>query len=276
VFGRYLVSMPYLNRGGILAASPAAAQALLDDARRLVADTRSRYAELRHAAPLDERLPRRAEKVSMTIDVSVGADALWDAVGAKVRNLVRKAEKSGMAAREGDPARDLPAFYDLFAANMRDLGTPVYTGRFFREVLQAFPDSTRLTLVEREGVPAAAGICVGHRGFTEIHWAASRRDLLAASPNMLLYWEAISHAARTGLRTFCFGRSTIDSGPYRFKKQWGALPTPLSWEYLLAEGTELPRLNPDNPKFRIAVSTWKKLPVPLTRILGPPIVRHIP
>jgi hypothetical protein len=111
---------------------------------------------------------------------------------------------------------------------------------------------------------------------TEIHWAASSRELLALSPNMLLYWEAISHASRAGLRTFCFGRSTVDSGPYRFKKQWGALPTPLTWEYLLAPGAKPPGLRPDNPKFRAAVGTWKKLPVGLTKLLGPPIVRHIP
>ncbi len=276
LFGRYLVSMPYLNRGGILAAHEGAARALLGDAQRLVEETRSRFAELRHITPIDERLPRRAEKVSMSLDVSIGEEALWDAIGPKTRNLVRKAEKSGLVVREGDREKDFTAFYDLFAANMRDLGTPVYTPRFFREVLRAFPESTRLSLVEREGVPAAAGICVSHLGFTEIHWAASRREMLGSSPNMLLYWEAITHASRSGLETFCFGRSTVDSGPYRFKKQWGARGTPLAWEYLLAPGSTVPGLNPDNPKFRLAVGAWKRLPLALTRILGPPIVRHIP
>ncbi len=212
----------------------------------------------------------------MSIDLSPGADALWDAIGPKVRNLVRKAEKAGLVAREGDPARDFDAFYDLFAENMRDLGTPVYDGRFFREVLQTFPDSTRLSIVEQGGVPAAAALCVRHGGFVEIHWAASRRELLAAAPNMLLYWEAISHSARAGLRTFCFGRSTVDSGPYRFKKQWGAVPTPLAWEYLLAPGAAVPGLHPGNPKFRLAVGTWKRMPLGMTRFLGPKIVRHIP
>jgi FemAB-related protein (PEP-CTERM system-associated) len=275
-FGRYLVSMPYLNRGGILADSAESAAVLLADARRLLADTRSKYCELRHESPLGEDLPRRQDKVSMTLDVSRGADALWEGIGGKVRNLVRKAEKEGLTARVGDPQRDFDLFYRLFAENMRDLGTPVYAAAFFREILAVFADSARLSIVEKEGEPAAAAISLIHRGFCEIHWAAARREMLPFSPNMLLYWEAISHAARSGVRIFCFGRSTVGSGPHRFKKQWGAVPTALSWEYLLSPGQPLPALRPDNPKYRAAVGAWKRLPIGLTRILGPPIVRHIP
>jgi len=275
-FGRYLVSMPYLNRGGILASTAEATSALLKDASRIVLETRSRSCELRHSAPVDERLPRRSDKVSMSLDLSGGSETLWNAIGPKVRNLVRKAQKAELVARPGDRERDLPAFYSLFAENMRDLGTPVYTQRFFRELLRAFPDSTRLSIVERDGVAAAAGICITHGSFTEIHWAASRRAMLAHSPNMLLYWEAIDWAAREGLATFCFGRSTEHSGPYRFKKQWGAVPTRLAWEYILAPGAHMPKLNPENPAFRTVTNAWKRIPVPLSKMLGPPIVRHIP
>ena len=276
LFGRYLVSMPYLNRGGILASSSEARDALRSAANDLVARTSSDFCELRHVKGIDPSLPAREDKVSMSLAVDRDREVLWKEIGPKVRNLVRKAEKSGLTAREGDPARDLVSFYDVFARNMRDLGTPVYSSRFFVEVFREFPDSCRLSVVEHEGRTAAAAICVTHGGFTEIHWAASRHELLRLSPNMLLYWDAISHAAESGLREFCFGRSTEGSGPYRFKKQWGAQPTPLRWEYLLAPGKEVPGLNPDNPKFRLAVRLWKKLPVGLTRVLGPPIVRHLP
>jgi hypothetical protein len=159
---------------------------------------------------------------------------------------------------------------------MRDLGTPVYAKRFFQEVFREFPADTRLSVVELDGRCAAAGICVTHGRVTEIHWAASSRAHLQLSPNMLLYWEAIAHAADTGLGEFCFGRSTEGSGPYRFKRQWGALPTPLCWEYLLPPGGAKPSLNPDNPKFRLATRVWRKLPLGVTRRLGPPIVRHLP
>lgn len=276
LFGRYLASMPYLNRGGILTSSPDAVAPLLEDAAEILRATRSRSCELRHERPLGSDLPRRYDKVTMILDVSAGADALWTSIGPKVRNLVRKAQKAGLQAREGIPETDLPIFYSLFAENMRDLGTPVYGARFFRELLRAFPDSVRMFIVERNNQSAAAGLCITHGAFTEIHWAASRRSLLPHAPNMLLYWEAISWAARSGLRTFCFGRSTENSGPYHFKKQWGAVAVPLAWEYILAPGEALPNLRPENPAFLAARSVWKRFPVGLSKIVGPPIVRHIP
>ncbi len=275
-FGRYLVSVPYLNRGGILAVSERARDALLAEATRLLTETRSAFCELRHVKPVSETLPRRTNKISMSLDITCGPDALWKAIGPKVRNLVRKGEKSSVQVREGDPGKDLDAFYDVFAANMRDLGTPVYDPAFFREVFATFPREARLLLAEWEGKTAAAGICLTHGTFTEMHWAASRRELRTLSPNMSLYWEAITRAARDGLSEFCFGRSTEGSGPHRFKRQWGAVPTPLAWEYILPPGRDLPGLNPDNPKYRLAVWLWQRLPLAWTKKLGPPIVRHIP
>jgi FemAB-related protein (PEP-CTERM system-associated) len=278
VFGRYLVSVPFLNRGGILAATDRARRALLEDAGELVRATRSRHCELRGVAGAAGagELPARENKVSMSLSLDGGRDEVWKRVGPKVRNLVRKAEKAGLVAREGDPARDLDAFYDVFARNMRELGTPVYSPRFFREICREFPGDVRLSVVEGGSGVAAAAICVTEGGFTEIHWAASRREMLPQAPNMLLYWEAIAHAADRGLREFCMGRSTEGSGPHRFKAQWGARPTRLRWEYVLAEGAALPGLNPDNPRFRLAVRAWQRLPLAVTRWLGPPIVRHLP
>lgn len=277
LFGRFLVSVPFMNRGGVLARTPEARDALVDEAGALVRATRSSFCELRHVARQTDTLPAKDHKVSMSLPLTEDVEELWKAIGPKVRNLVRKAEKSGLTVRPGVPEKDLDGFYEVFVENMRDLGTPVYSPRFFREVFREFPDDTELTVVEDEhGAVAAAGICIRHRGFTEIHWAASRREMLKRSPNMLLYWECISSAARAGLKEFCFGRSTEDSGPYRFKKQWGAEPTRLHWEYALAPGEEPPALNPDNPKYRAAISAWQKMPLWATRIVGPHIVRHLP
>jgi len=276
LFGRSLVSVPFLNRGGILAATARARAALRDEAARLVAETRSRFCELRHVEPTDPSLPARTTKVSMSLPLEPDPDAIWKGLDAKVRNLVRKAQRAGLTARPGEPERDLPAFFDVFAENMRDLGTPVYSPRFFREILREFPQDVDMTVVEQGTELAAAGICVTHGGFTEIHWAASRRRLLPSAPNMLLYWESIARAAAAGRTEFCFGRSTEGSGPHRFKKQWGAIPTRLHWEYVLAEGASPPSRNPDNPRYRLAIRAWQRLPVAVTRVIGPPIVRHLP
>jgi hypothetical protein len=93
---------------------------------------------------------------------------------------------------------------------------------------------------------------------------------------MLLYWTALKHACDTGYRMFDFGRSSPNAGTYRFKEQWGAKPVPLYWHYWMRNGVRLPELNPANPKYRWAIDAWKHLPVSLTKLIGPPIVRNIP
>ena len=93
---------------------------------------------------------------------------------------------------------------------------------------------------------------------------------------MLLYWEALKHAIEQGGRRFDFGRSTTDSGTYRFKRQWGAQPTQLYWHYWLPRSAALPALNPDNPKYRLAIRLWQRLPLAVANRLGPRIVRYLP
>jgi hypothetical protein len=130
--------------------------------------------------------------------------------------------------------------------------------------------------VTLDGRTIAAGLALWHRGTIEVPWASSNKDHKALCPNNLLYWEAIRFAIAGGFRTFDFGRSTPGEGTFKFKEQWGAKPRQLFWQYLLPGGGHLPDLNPKNPKYALAIKAWQRLPVPVTKLLGPMIVRGIP
>ena len=110
----------------------------------------------------------------------------------------------------------------------------------------------------------------------EIPWASTIRDVNHLSINMLLYWAALEHSINNGFRQFDFGRSTKSAGTYRFKQQWGARPVQLFWHYWLDGSDELPSLNPSNPKFALFIRLWKRLPVAVTRLIGPMIVKNLP
>ncbi|MGH7855710.1 MAG: FemAB family XrtA/PEP-CTERM system-associated protein, partial [Candidatus Binatia bacterium] len=268
LFGRFAVSLPFVNYGGLLANGPDVERALWSEAVARARAGGSRYLEARHLARRDFVPHRREHKVTMILELAPDADRQWKAFDAKLRNQIRKAERSGLTCRIGD-ARDLPAFYDVFACCMRDLGTPVYGSRFFSEVLTTFGDSSRLFLVEAKEQIVAGGIGLVHGDRLEVPWAASLREYRAMCPNNLLYWDLIRHAIGMGLRRFDFGRSTPGDGPYRFKEQWGARPVPLSWEYWLGESQPLPDLSPKNRKYQARIELWKRLPVAVTRWLGP-------
>ncbi len=188
--------------------------------------------------------------------------------------FARRKKASFTSATGG--AELLGDFYEVFKRTMRDLGTPVYGRRFFDEVLRACPAAAAWFVVRHEKTPVAASITIGWRTMVEVPWAASLKEYRPQNPNMLLYWDMLRTAHEDGYRAFDFGRSTPDEGTFHFKKQWGAVASPMCWEYWLPPGRALPDQSPDNPKFKTAVAVWQKLPLGVTTLLGPHIVRGIP
>ncbi|HKB12960.1 MAG TPA: FemAB family XrtA/PEP-CTERM system-associated protein [Vicinamibacterales bacterium] len=275
IFGRFAVSLPFVNYGGVLAQDGASADALLQRATEIAADRKLAHVELRHVARQFPDLQARTHKVGMLLKLERDGAQAWERLDRKVRNQVRKAEKSQMTARVGG-VELLDNFYGVFARNMRDLGTPVYSRRFFAAVLAAFPETARVFLVDTGDVTVAGAITLSFGDTVENPWASSLREYRSLSPNTLLYWRMIEHAVAAGHTTFDFGRSTPNEGTYNFKAQWGAQPVPLHWEYALQGGRELPNLSPSNPKFRTAIAVWTRLPLAVTTRLGPHIVRSIP
>ena len=275
LFGSFLISVPYLNYGGILAEDEAARQALFEQACALGTQRRAAHLELRHVAAQVENLPTKQHKVSMLLDLPDQPEKLWDSFKAKLRSQIRKPQKENLSVRFGRED-ELEKFYHVFAINMRDLGTPVYSIHFFANILAAFPRQAHICTIYREHEPLASGFVFGFRDILEIPWASALREYNALAPNMLLYWSVLEFAVQQGYRRFDFGRCTPDEGTYKFKEQWGAKPLPLHWQYWLANGGALPEINPHNPKYQLMIRTWQKLPLGLTRLIGPAIVKNIP
>ena len=275
LFGRFLVSVPFLNYGGVLASEPDAATALVARATEIGRAFGASHVELRHTAQQLPELPHRQHKLQLTRALPATSEELWARVDKKVRNQVRKAQKDGLTAETGG-AELLDAFYQVFATNMRDLGTPVYSKRLFSETLRLFPTEARVSVVRLAEAPVAASITLRHRDTVLVPWASSLREYRQHCPNMLLYWTMLETAALGGARVFDFGRSSPDSGTHHFKLQWGAAAQPLHWEYVLLTRATAPDQGPQNPKFGRMIDAWKRLPVSVANALGPFIVRNIP
>lgn len=274
-FGRFGVSLPFVNHGGIVASHDDGARALVAHAERLARARGLRHLELRHSRRRFPDMPARQHKVAMLLTLPGTEAEAWAALDRKIRNQVRKAEKSGLTAHDGG-AELQEDFYAVFARNMRDLGTPVYTRRFFGELLAQSPDETRIFVVRQEDTPVAAGITVASSGTLELPWASSLRSHRPLCANTLLYWSTLRYAIARGRLTFDFGRSTPGEGTYHFKRQWGAEPHPLCWEYWLAPGATLPDRTAQSPKFRVAVACWQRLPLGIATAVGPHVVRYFP
>ena len=275
LFGNVMVSLPFFNYGGMLTTEESVASVLLNVSRKMLLGNGVDHIELRHLTKCADVSVTKQHKVTMILPLADNVEEQWKGLDSKVRNQIRKAEKSGLQAVVGSMEL-LDGFYEVFCRNMRDLGTPVYGRNFFRNVLEEFPETTRILSVMYGGRTVASALLTWFKGTLEVPWASSNRDFSALCPNNLLYWEAIRFAISRGAHIFDFGRSTPGEGTYKFKKQWGARPVQLYWQYLLHEGGAMPDVNPKNPKYRLAIQLWQRLPLMVTNLLGPHVVRCIP
>jgi len=90
-----------------------------------------------------------------------------------------------------------------------------------------------------------------------------------------MYWDLMRRAIGRGCRFFDYGRSKKGAGSYDFKKNWGFSPEPLYYECLPIRAREIPDINPMNPKYRLLISSWKRLPLPVSKLLGPMISKYL-
>ena len=276
LFGRFLVSLPYLNTNGVMADDPAIERALVEEAIRLAEQRQVRFLELRQEQEVvHPQLHGRAnQKVHMRLSLPGTTEALFRDVGPKVRNQVRKGEKSNLTIHWGRQEL-LGEFYSVFSQNMRDLGTPVYGRALFEQILRHFPSETELCVVRQGQRAVACALLLHGRGITEVPSASCLREVNPLCANMLMYWHLLQRSIERKQTVFDFGRCTLNGGPYKFKCQWGAQAHPAHWQYYTREG-QANEMRPDNPRFAQLIRLWQQLPVALTRFLGPSIVRCIP
>lgn len=275
LFGNQLVSLPWFDAANVLADDQSALHELIAAARDVATTRGNATVQLRQTEPLELDCPVRTDKVLMRLKLEADSEALWKGLSAKVRNQVRKGQKSGLTVDAGGPEL-VGEFFKVYSRNMRDLGSPSHHRRLFSAVLNRFSGSCRIYLVRREGQTVGAGLTIANGRRLEIPWASSLREFNGFCVNHLMYWEILSAGCREGFEWFHFGRSTRDSGTYHFKKQWGAEEVPLYW-YLLG-GSREPKSAKSSPQdsFGWASRIWQRLPLWLARRLGPRIIAKVP
>jgi len=273
--GRRLISAPLADYAGICCSSQESAELLITATSSLATDLRVRFVEFRHLGWSLPDLPTDTSRATLILELDESSEKLWKRLKGKVRNQVRKAQKSGLDFRVGGLA-DVAVFYDVYAENTRDLGSPMHGRRFFDILFDVFPDQVAVFSVWEQADIAGAAIGCVHRDTLEIPWAASLRRYFRSCPNNLLYWGAMEYAIERGCRRLNFGRSRVGSGPYKFKEQWGAEPLQLYYQYVVLRGKAPVGEKRESRAYRLFSRVWPKVPMPVAKRLGPMIFRQLP
>lgn len=277
LFGKYLVSLPYLSSAGLWAASRDVACQLVDRAVALADQLDVKHLELRHEIPIEhpKLTVSRTDKVHMRLELEESPEAQMKTYKSKLRSQIKKNSENPFEIQFG-AQKLLPEFYSVFATNMRDLGTPVYSPKLFEAILRNFgPETAEIALVRLHGQAVAGALLIHQRGTSQVPSASALRRFNSTGANLWMYSKLLERAIEKKSQRFDFGRSTVASGTYKFKEQWGAKASPAVWQYYVRKGDPA-SMRPDSPKKQKLIQAWKTLPVWLSKILGPPIVRGIP
>ncbi len=279
LFGNSLMSSPFCVYGGPLAADRESALALEAHAAALMVQTRAASTEFRFLHPLPEDwLPeadwqtRDGLYVTFRKEITGDDDANMKAIPRKQRAVVRKGIERGLASTVSDGVDGLHAVY---AESVRNLGTPVFSRRYFRLLADVFRGSMDVVTVLDAGTPVSAVLNFYDRGEVLPYYGGGTAAARGCFGNDFMYWEVMRRAAARGCRLFDFGRSKAGTGAFSFKKNWGFVPVPLAYRYRVRPGASIPDHNPLNPKYRLFIAAWKRLPVPVANLIGPQIVRGI-
>lgn len=272
---RFVTSLPFSTEAGVCASSGPVARDLVKAAIDFAETRGARYLELRQRDSFSAAsMECQTDFVTMQLRLDGNPADLWEKLSSRNRNKVRKAEKHNYSVRLG--IEYLDAFQQVYEQNLRDLGTPSFPARMFKRLAEKSGEATDLLTVWSGGSCVAGMFLWRFRSVLAEPWVASLRSERKFYVNNFLYWKAIEHAFAMGVSIFDFGRSTVDSGTYKFKKQWGAQPVKLKYCYKLLRAGGIPVANANENRYGAAISVWRRLPVRLTSRLGPILVRYLP
>lgn len=272
LFHDALISTPFCVYGGPIACDPYTRDALVDAASELARQLGVEYMELRQITSLERDWPAKSMYVTFRRELTEDHDFNLSAVPRKQRAVIRKAVAASLDVCVDESIDD---FYHIYSESVRNLGTPVFSRRYVRTLLEVFPEETEILTVRHKGRPISSVLSFYFRDEVLPYYGGgttAARDLKAYD---LMYWELMRRAVDRGVRVFDFGRSKRDTGSFSYKIHWGFEPQPLHYEYELVRMQAMPDISPKNPKYEKFIKTWSRLPLSVSQLLGPMLARSL-
>jgi FemAB-related protein (PEP-CTERM system-associated) len=273
LFGNALSSLPFCVYGGVVADNEEVAQVLRREACRLADDLNVGALEFRNREASTTDWPVKELYYTFRKGIDSDDDVNLKAIPNRQRAMVRKGIKEGL---QGEWGNTTGRFYRVYAESVRNLGTPVFSAKYLRILKEVFGDDCGVLMITHDGQDVAAVMSFYFRDEVIPYYGGSTSAARTIKGvNHYMYWELMRRSAEQGYRLFDFGRSKAGTGPYSFKKNFGFEPQPLPYEYYLVKSDVMPDVNPLNPKYRMMINVWSKLPLPVANFVGPFLARSL-
>ncbi len=272
LFGHYLVSLPFAVYGGAVADSDEIRRLLEDKAASLAVELNVDYLELRNRVKTRDDWPTKSMHATFLRDIEEGDEAILLSIKNKQRYVIRKSLKNNLSRELQD---DIAEFFHAYSMSVRNLGTPVFSKRYFENLRKEFGRDCEIVSIKGEDGLHCSLISFYFKDQVLPYYGGGLPQSRASKAMDFMYFDLMCRAGSEGYKTFDFGRSKIDTGPYNYKRHWGFTPQPLHYQYYLVKSDELPELNTNNPRYRMLIALWQKLPLKISQLLGPLISKYL-
>jgi FemAB-related protein (PEP-CTERM system-associated) len=272
LFGHSLSSLPFCAYGGVVADHDAARDALDRAAQDIATELAVGALEYRNQSEHHGDWPAKDLYVTFKKAIDPEIEANMNAIPRKQRAMVRKGIKAGLV---GEIDTDTTRFFKAYSASVHRLGTPVFSRHYFQLLKDEFGEDCEVLTITLDGKVISSVLSFYFRDEVLPYYGGGVAEARAVAGNDFMYWELMRRACERGLKVFDFGRSKRGTGSFDFKKNWGFEPTPLHYEYFLVTDKTVPEVNPLNPKYRLFIKAWKKMPLALANFIGPYIVKDL-
>lgn len=272
LFGNSLISNAFCVYGGIVASNDTAFNALQAQARQLARELGVDCLELRNRRQRHSDWPHKELYVTFRKELDPDIEKNMNAIPRKQRAMVRSGIKAGLTSMVDD---NVERFYRAYSESVRNLGTPVFPKKYFQILKDVFGEACEILTIEQDGCLVASVMNFYFKDEVLPYYGGGTDAARDLKGNDFMYWEVMRRAVEKGCRIFDYGRSKVGTGSYRFKKHWGFEPEPLYYEVDLVKAKQIPEINPLNPKYQLFIAAWKRLPLPVSQIVGPWLAKDL-
>ena len=280
IFGNRLISLPFADYGGPCANNDKTADVLIKRAEDIALNLNVDFIEIRspnkdyYALFEANGFIRRDDYFTFILDLDRDVSSLWNIVGRKNRNMVRKAEKNSVRIVRLQDKKDLRLFYNIYLKNMKELGSPPQPYKYFDFLWDHFfPDKLLPLLAKYNDRYIAGGLFFKHGDTIHHSYQSSFKDNLNLGQNNLMMWHIIKWGHENNYKSLDFGRTRVSAGNFLFKRKWGGemIAMPYFYKFLRKELKER-----DEIKYKQLSELWSKyMPEFFSNIIGPYIIGRI-
>lgn len=277
IFGKKLISVPFGPYGGVCADEEFIEEALVAESKRIAIELNVEYLELRDNISKDKfynGFIKNSRYLASILELDNDPDlVLMDKLKRNKRKNIYKSQQMQLTYEWTNKTDD---FYELFISNMKDLGSPAHSKRFFDNILFEFPESSKVLLVTKDNEVIYSAFYLFFKENMINSWSSTLQAYRQYFPTDFGIWNAIKYGCENGYKYYDFGRSQKGSTNLEFKRRWSCESKELNYQYYLNKKKTVPNNTSSNPKRKTFAKLWSKTPEYVAKSVGQLVRKNIP